>query len=245
MRSAAYVRALPDHALLDRVIRGRAWIPLLGVLLVGIVAMQVEVLKLNAGIGRSLERGTALQSQNQLLRASVTRLSDDQRIERLAAAQGMIMPAPQEIKFLSTGAVTTERALSSVHAPDAPTFATRLAAVTAAAAAADAAQAAATSAGTGTAGTAAPTTASSTAGTVAAGTAGATVAPTGTTGTTGAATTTPTSTAGTPASTPTGTAGTAASTPIQTISGTPQSGTPATSGAGSSSGGVGATPSGG
>src|SRR5689334_10730035 len=53
-RSAAYVRALPDHALLDRIVRGRAWIPLLGVLLAGIVAMQVEVLKLNAGIGRSL-----------------------------------------------------------------------------------------------------------------------------------------------------------------------------------------------
>ena len=72
-RSAAYIRALPDHALLDRIIRGRYWIPLLGVLLVGIVAMQVEVLKLNAGIGRALEQSTSLQNRNEQLRAAVAR----------------------------------------------------------------------------------------------------------------------------------------------------------------------------
>ena len=103
LRTAAFVRALPDHVLLDRVIRGRAWIPLLGVLLAGIVAMQVEVLKLNAGIGRSLERGTALQAQNELLRASVAQLSDEQRIERMAAQMGMLMPAPGQLKFVGRG----------------------------------------------------------------------------------------------------------------------------------------------
>ncbi len=40
-------------------------------LLAGIVAMQVEVLKLSANMGRSIERGTALQSRNEQLRASV------------------------------------------------------------------------------------------------------------------------------------------------------------------------------
>ena len=49
VRALAFVRSLPDHSLLDRLVRGRAWIPLLGVLLAGIVAMQVEVLKLGAG----------------------------------------------------------------------------------------------------------------------------------------------------------------------------------------------------
>jgi hypothetical protein len=99
-RLRAFVGSLPDHPLLDRIIRGRAWIPLLGVLLAGIVAMQVEVLKLNASIGRSLDRGTALQSRNELLRANVAYLSDDQRIERLAASMGMIMPGPTQIAFL-------------------------------------------------------------------------------------------------------------------------------------------------
>ena len=50
--------------------------------------MQVEVLKLSATTGRSIERGTALASRNEQLRASVAELSDDQRIERLAARWG-------------------------------------------------------------------------------------------------------------------------------------------------------------
>jgi hypothetical protein len=122
-RAIAFVRALPDHQLLDRIIRGRAWIPLLGVLLAGIVAMQVEVLKLSAGMGRSLERGTALQSRNQQLRASVAELSDDQRIESLAAGMGMSMPAPDAVHFLTLGGqADVVHALSSVHAPDASAF---------------------------------------------------------------------------------------------------------------------------
>ena len=122
-RAAAFVRALPDHPLLDSMVRGRAWIPLLGVLLAGIVAMQVEVLKLSATMGRSLERGTALQSRNDQLRASVASLSDAQRIERLAVAQGMVMPAPTSITFLSqhaNGGIA--QAAARIHAPDASAF---------------------------------------------------------------------------------------------------------------------------
>jgi hypothetical protein len=122
-RVVAFVRALPDHQLLDRIIRGRVWIPLLGVLLAGIVAMQVEVLKLSAGMGRSLERGTALQSRNQQLRASVAELSDDQRIESLAARMGMVMPSPDAVHFLALGGqADVLHALSGVHAPDASAF---------------------------------------------------------------------------------------------------------------------------
>jgi hypothetical protein len=122
-RALAFVKALPDHQLLDRIVRGRAWIPLLGVLLAGIVAMQVEVLKLGAGMGRSIERGTELQSRNELLRASVAGLADDQRIERLAAGMGMVMPAPDAIAFLSLRPIGyVPRAAASIHQPDAAAF---------------------------------------------------------------------------------------------------------------------------
>src|SRR5205085_833946 len=100
-RRAAFLRDLPDHPLLDRLVRGRAWIPLLGVMLAGIVAMQVEVLKLGASIGRSIERSTALQSRNELLRESVASLADEQRIERLASGLGMVMPTPGAVGFLA------------------------------------------------------------------------------------------------------------------------------------------------
>lgn len=122
-RAVAFVRALPDHPLLDRMIRGRAWIAMLGVMLVGIVAMQVEVLKLGASVGRSLQEGTTLQSRNQLLRASVASLADDQRIERLAARMGMVMPAPDAVVFLSPHTTAdAQRATSNIHAPDPTTF---------------------------------------------------------------------------------------------------------------------------
>jgi cell division protein FtsL len=122
-RSAGFIRALPDHALLDRIIRGRYWIPLLGVLLVGIVAMQVEVLKLNAGIGRALEQSTSLQNRNEQLRAAVARGADDQRIESIAAHMGMVMPRPAAIRFLQHDVVAdVGKAISSIHAPAASSF---------------------------------------------------------------------------------------------------------------------------
>jgi hypothetical protein len=123
VRVAAFVRALPDHALIDRVVRGRTWIALLGLMLAGIVAMQVEVLKLGASEGRSLQESAALQSRNELLRASVASLSDDQRIERLASQDGMVMPPPTDLVFLPpNSAVNANRAANNIHVPDATTF---------------------------------------------------------------------------------------------------------------------------
>ncbi len=126
VRAAAYVRALPEHSLLDRIIRGRVWIPLLGVLLAGIVAMQVEVLKLNAATGVSLQRTTALQNQRDMLQADVARLADDQRIESMAAQMGMQMPAPSQVKFLSTSSAATGAAATHIQAPNATTFLAQL-----------------------------------------------------------------------------------------------------------------------
>jgi hypothetical protein len=130
-RALAFVKALPDHPLLDRVVRGRAWIPLLGVLLAGIVAMQVEVLKLGAGIGRSIAHGTQLASRNELLRASVASLADDQRIERLAAGMGMVMPTPDAVNFLGLRpAGYAQRAATGIHQPNAAAFTASLPATT-------------------------------------------------------------------------------------------------------------------
>ena len=93
----ARARELPR---LDRVVRGRAWIPVLGALLVVIVGMRVEVLKLGSSVGRQLEQATALESGNAALRAQVSELSGNQRIEQLAAAMGMLMPGPMDIHFV-------------------------------------------------------------------------------------------------------------------------------------------------
>lgn len=135
-RALALVRGLPDHSLIDRLVRGRAWIPVLGVLLAGIVAMQVEILKLGTSMGRTMEQTSTLQSQNESLQAGVAGLADDQRIERLAAAMGMTMPTPDSVVFLSASPNgKVGRAVADIHAPDPAGFANQLAAQAAAAAA--------------------------------------------------------------------------------------------------------------
>jgi len=122
-RIGAFAASLPDHSLLDRVVRGRAWIPLLGVLLAGIVAAQVEILKLGASMGRSLEQTTTLTSQNELLRDSVAALSDDQRVERLATSMGMVLPPPGAVGYLTAGqGGDVSAALANIHAPNATAF---------------------------------------------------------------------------------------------------------------------------
>jgi cell division protein FtsL len=158
-RAFTYVRALPDHRLIDRLIQSRGWIPVLGLLLVGIVFMQVEVLKLNANMGRAIESGTALQSRNELLRDSVATLSDDQRIESLAAQNlNMVMPPPDAPSFLSSPAAgTVAAAIANIHAPDPATFTASLPVMSTVTPTTDS---------TGTSATAAPTATTPTASTV-------------------------------------------------------------------------------
>jgi len=109
--------------LLDRLIRGRAWIPVLGVLLAGIVAMRVEVLKLSVSVGRSVAVASQLQSENQALRANVASLSNAARIEHLAGTMGMVMPGPLDLHFISAS-VTNDLgpAVAGIVSPDPTTF---------------------------------------------------------------------------------------------------------------------------
>jgi hypothetical protein len=105
---------------MDRLVRSRAWIVIVAFGLIGIVAMQVSMLKLNAGIGRAVETVNTLESANASLRGEVSRLSDGSRIQSLAGARGYVMPAPADVTYLrardldSAGA----RAARMMHAPD-------------------------------------------------------------------------------------------------------------------------------
>jgi hypothetical protein len=95
------VLRLPDHRMVDRLLRGRAWIWLVGILLGGIVAMQVSLLKLNTGISRAVEASATLERQNSDLEASIARLSSSERTRTEAERQGMIMPPAGEVAYLT------------------------------------------------------------------------------------------------------------------------------------------------
>jgi cell division protein FtsL len=105
---------------MDRVVRGRVWIGVIAFSLIGLVAMQVSMLKLNSGIGRAVQTISTLERSNSALRSDVTRLSAGERIQPLAEAQGFVMPAPADVDYLRAGdrhdvAVRAERRM---RAPD-------------------------------------------------------------------------------------------------------------------------------
>jgi cell division protein FtsL len=97
----AWLAALPDHRLVERLLRGRVWIPLIGFLLIGIVAMQVSMLKLNAGIGTDVEKSSSLERSNGVLAGDIAKLEAGDRIQQAAGKLGMVMPAPDQVRYLS------------------------------------------------------------------------------------------------------------------------------------------------
>jgi cell division protein FtsL len=87
--------------LLDRLMRGRMWVVLVGVLLVGIVFFNVSVMRLNQTITRDSARATSLRQENSRLGVEKARLSSAERIERLAAARDFVLPVPEEVRYLT------------------------------------------------------------------------------------------------------------------------------------------------
>jgi hypothetical protein len=96
------VEALAQHRLLDRLIRGRLWIGIVAFALIGIVALQLGLLKLNGGIGRALEREALLQRQNAALSIENSELAAGPRIEALAGQLGMAFASPSQLRFLDS-----------------------------------------------------------------------------------------------------------------------------------------------
>ena len=104
---------LPDNRWLDRLLRGRAWIALIAFALFGLVFMQVSMLGMNAGIGQSVEKSATLERQNADLRATVSSLSSEERIQRSAADMGMVMPQAGDVRFLQSRGAKLDAARAS------------------------------------------------------------------------------------------------------------------------------------
>jgi hypothetical protein len=95
------IKALPEHRMVDRLLRGRAWIWLIGIMLGGIVAMQVSLLKLNSGISHSVEAAATLERVNADLETEVARLSSGERIQLAASEEGMVPPPAGDVGYLT------------------------------------------------------------------------------------------------------------------------------------------------
>lgn len=116
--AAERLRSLPDHRLLDRLLRGRAWIWIIGIALGGIVAMQVSLLKLNSGISRAVQTASTLDRQNSDLEASIARLDSAERIRTAAEGRGMVTPPAGDLRYLrARSGLDAERAASHMTPP--------------------------------------------------------------------------------------------------------------------------------
>jgi hypothetical protein len=94
--AAGAVRQLPDSSLVVRMTRGRAWIAVLGVLLVGIVALNVVTLSFAASAGKIDEQITTLENENTMLESREAKLFGTARIRSEGAAIGLAMPNTEE-----------------------------------------------------------------------------------------------------------------------------------------------------
>jgi hypothetical protein len=94
---------IADSGLMQRLTRSRAWIGVLGLLLAGIVTLNVLSLSYTASAGQVAARSEALQRENALLRAKLTKDLAGPRIEAVAVANGLLVPAAKDISYLSAG----------------------------------------------------------------------------------------------------------------------------------------------
>ena len=95
------VLALPDLRIVDRLLRGRAWVWVIGILLGGIVFMQVTLLKLNTGISNAVTTAATLERVNADLETEVAKLSSGERIQATAAEQDMVAPPAGDVGYLT------------------------------------------------------------------------------------------------------------------------------------------------
>jgi hypothetical protein len=101
--AAGAVRHLPDSGLVVRMTRGRAWIGVLGVLLAGIVALNVVTLSLAASAGHVEQNIAALEQENSILRSRDAGRSGSARVRHDAGELGLVVPTTDQIGYVQAG----------------------------------------------------------------------------------------------------------------------------------------------
>jgi cell division protein FtsL len=118
MRLGRRAMRVGDARVLDRLVRGRAWIAIVAAALIGIVFMQVSMLKLNAGVSRAVTAADTLERQNSTLRADISKLDSGERVQDAAADLGMVTPAAGSVHYLDGAGASAARASASIKPPN-------------------------------------------------------------------------------------------------------------------------------
>jgi hypothetical protein len=98
--AATAVRQLPDSSLIVRMTSGRLWIGVLGLLLAGIVAVNVVTLSIAASAGHIDQNIQALDQENSILRGRDAQRSGSARVRYDASAIGLAAASSDEIGYV-------------------------------------------------------------------------------------------------------------------------------------------------
>lgn len=120
-RAAVAVTQLPESGLIHRLTRGRAWIGVLGVLLVGIVALNVVTLSFAASAGTVDARNTELSQENSVLEGRVAQKYGQAKLRHEAGEQGLSAQATTEAQMIESRPTDVAEAASRLAAAAAGT----------------------------------------------------------------------------------------------------------------------------
>jgi cell division protein FtsL len=102
------------ESVLDSLLRGRAWIALVGLLLVGIVFFNVDLLRLNRSIAVTSEKSEQVSRDNARLRRELARLGSSERVQKAALQRGLVLPSPGDVRFRDINKRDDRRALANL-----------------------------------------------------------------------------------------------------------------------------------
>jgi cell division protein FtsL len=118
-RSRAANRLPLGARLLDALLSGRAWIALVGVLLAGIVFFNVDLMRMNREITHMADRAATMKRENAGLRQDVAQLANSERIQEAAAQLGLVLPQPDQVRYLrSNPRIDARNASKRIIAPN-------------------------------------------------------------------------------------------------------------------------------
>lgn len=118
------VSGIADSGFVVGMSRSRAWIVVLGILLGGIVALNVVGLSLSSSGGTVSAKIDELQQSNSVQRARIANRLSNERITKAASALGLAVPAPDAVHYLdarrSDAAKAAQRLASGLIANEPP-----------------------------------------------------------------------------------------------------------------------------
>lgn len=108
---------LIDHPWLERLMRGRAWIAIVATALLGIVAMQVALLRLGAQIGGETASVNSMIQRNNTMKDTIAGLEASGDVSSYARSAGMAYPPPGTVTYLQANPGDAQRAVATMTSP--------------------------------------------------------------------------------------------------------------------------------